>query len=198
MNLEGFLNESLDGEPRGYGATFRKAVQALERAGVSFALAGSLAYSFHVEPTYTKDVDLLVDPDDWKKARAALRKAGFEIEGGEYLSRAVDPKTGVWIDLMFGAGDPEESARESAPKQTLFRTEVPIIGPGYMLWMYLLSDQGRHHDRALEIVRRRAADVGWLEQALRWDGDLDAVVKLRDLVAEARKPAVGWKPRERR
>lgn len=29
MNLEGFLNESLDGGPRGYGSTFRKAVRAL-------------------------------------------------------------------------------------------------------------------------------------------------------------------------
>lgn len=198
MNLEGFLNESLDGGPRGYGSTFRKAVRALDKAGVSFAVAGSLAYSFHIEPTYTRDADLIVDAGAWKLARRALRDADFEVKGGSMLSRATDPETGVWIDLMFGVGDPEESARETATVQSILRAEAPIISTEYMLWMYLLSDQGRHRDRAIEIIRRRAANIPWLVQALEYDGDEEAIAYLRELMEEAKAPPSTWKPRGRR
>jgi len=198
MTLDGFLDESLDGNPSGYGSTFRKAVSALAAAEVSFALAGSLAYSFHVEPTYTRDADLLVDASAWREARKALRDAGFKVEGGNMLTRATDPVTGVWLDLMFGVGDPEESARETATVQTLLKTKVPVISTNYILWMYLLSDQGRHKDRALEILRRRAADVGWLASALRYDGDEESLNKLREFIEEAKRPPTGWKPRGKR
>lgn len=198
MNLEGFLNESLDGGPRGYGSTFRKAVRALKDADVHFAVAGSLAYSVHVEPTYTRDAALLVDAEASKQARAALRGAGFKVEGDSILSRATDLETGVWIDLMFGVGDPEESAREEAIVLPLLRTKAPVISTSYMLWMYLLSDQGRHRDRAIEILRRGLADIPRLTRALKYDGDEEAVARLQELIRAAAAPRSTWKPRGRR
>lgn len=200
MDLEGFLDEALDGRPagRGYGSTFRKAVRALDKAKVSFALAGSLAYSIRVEPTYTKDADILVDPEAWRTVFAALRTAGFAVEGDRLLARATDPETGVWIDLMFGMGDPEESARETASREVLLRVHAPVIGINYILWMYLLSDQGRHKDRAIEIIRRGLADIHWLDSALAHDGDRRSQIRLRKLIAEAAKPRSGWKPKQDR
>jgi hypothetical protein len=99
---------------------------------------------------------------------------------------------------MFGVGDPEESARETAKPRSLFRVTAPVIDTNYMLWMYLLSDQGRHHDRALEILRRGAADVRWLARALEHDGDEDALLRLRELIRQAKSPPSTWKPRGRR
>jgi hypothetical protein len=195
MNLEGFLDESLAGGQRGYGATFRKAVKALK--GISFAVAGSLAYSIRIEPTYTRDIDLLVDPAMWRQALNALARAGFRVEGDSILARATD-SNGVWVDLMFGGSDPEESAREDAPITPVLRAHVPVVTNGHMLWMYLLSDQGRHKDRGIELIRRSGLPlVARVATWLRYDQDDEAEGKLKAWYKESQKPRSTWKDRRK-
>lgn len=196
MNLEAFLDEPLSGGRRGFGDTFRRAVAALKAAGVDFAVAGSVAYSIQVVPTYTKDVDLLVDPGAARRAWDTLSKAGFRLTGDYILGKATDSKTGVEVDLMFGVGDPEESARVQARSRSLLRVRVPVITPEYMLWMYLRSPHGRHKDRALELLRRGDANVPWLRWALRAAGDAEELKLLKSYVGQARQPAEVWRGRK--
>lgn len=203
MKLEDFLNDSLSGAPRNFGYTFRKAVSVLETLGAPYALVGSVAYSMQVKETYTKDADFLVAPELERVARTAMFKAGFIENPHEprepYLLHLLDPSTAVAIDLMFGAGDPEESAREMAIRLKLYDVPVPTATPEFMLWMYLLSSEGRHKDRGIEILRRGQVDVAHLVQMMRYAGEgTTELGALKAWVDEARRPRSGWRPRSTR
>jgi hypothetical protein len=56
--------------------------RALDQAGVPYALCGGLAVALHGYPRLTRDIDLLVRPEDLNAARSALAGVGFSIEAG--------------------------------------------------------------------------------------------------------------------
>jgi hypothetical protein len=51
--------------------------QALDNAAVDYALVGGLAVAVGGAPRATKDIDLLVRPDDVVRAKAAVRACGY-------------------------------------------------------------------------------------------------------------------------
>lgn len=53
---------------------------ALEAQGVDYALIGGLAVAVWGAPRATKDIDLLVRPEDLDSAKAAVRAHGFTLE----------------------------------------------------------------------------------------------------------------------
>src|SRR5438309_7554046 len=53
----------------------------LDRASVEYALVGGLAVAIWGAPRATKDIDLLVRPDDLSRAMEAVRGGGFVLEG---------------------------------------------------------------------------------------------------------------------
>jgi len=59
-------------------AEFRAVVEALDTAGVPFAVCGGLAMSIHAHPRATIDIDLLVPSDSLPRLKDALRALGFE------------------------------------------------------------------------------------------------------------------------
>jgi len=58
----------------------RAIVAALNAEGVDYALCGGLALAVHAEPRATKDIDLLVHPDDLARIMVILRALGYRIE----------------------------------------------------------------------------------------------------------------------
>jgi hypothetical protein len=58
----------------------RAVLAALDRAGVEYALVGGLAVAVWGAPRATKDIDLLVQPDQLARAMDCLRVAGFTLE----------------------------------------------------------------------------------------------------------------------
>ncbi|HEX9820335.1 MAG TPA: nucleotidyltransferase family protein [Methylomirabilota bacterium] len=62
-------------------AELRRVVEALDAAGVPYALVGGLAVSIYATPRATEDIDLLIAPDDLPKATAALQEIGFRAAG---------------------------------------------------------------------------------------------------------------------
>ncbi len=60
----------------------RSVVSALAMAEVPYALAGGLAVAVWGAPRATKDIDLLVLPQDLGAAMAALRPLGYTLEAG--------------------------------------------------------------------------------------------------------------------
>jgi hypothetical protein len=51
----------------------------LDAAGVPYALVGGLAVAVWGAPRATKDIDLLVQPSDLERAKAAVRLCGFTL-----------------------------------------------------------------------------------------------------------------------
>jgi predicted nucleotidyltransferase len=56
---------------------FKQLVSELEKQGVRYALVGGVAMAFYTAPRFTRDIDLLVDSDDFDKVKAILEKEGY-------------------------------------------------------------------------------------------------------------------------
>src|SRR5438876_11800710 len=107
-----------------FDLTLKRVVNAIRKTRTSHAIIGAVAVGQRRAPRATTDIDLLLDPAGYHSAIAAIRKAGIEPRPDGFQERELwqgtDPKTGVGVDLMFGVGDPEESARETAEIMRIF------------------------------------------------------------------------------
>ncbi|MBN2123963.1 MAG: nucleotidyltransferase [Deltaproteobacteria bacterium] len=56
---------------------FRHLVKELERHKIRYALIGGVAMAFYTEPRFTRDIDFLIDSEDYEKCKALLEKAGY-------------------------------------------------------------------------------------------------------------------------
>ena len=62
-------------------AELRGIVEALDAAGIAYALAGGLAVSIHTAPRATEDIDILIARADLDPVVRALQPAGFRPAG---------------------------------------------------------------------------------------------------------------------
>jgi len=62
-------------------AELRGIVEALDAAGIAYALAGGLAVSIHTAPRATEDIDILIARADLDPVVRALHPAGFRPAG---------------------------------------------------------------------------------------------------------------------
>lgn len=62
-------------------AELRRIAEALDRAGVPYALAGGLAVSIYTAPRATEDIDLMIDQQHLDQAIRAVEPLGFRVAG---------------------------------------------------------------------------------------------------------------------
>ncbi|HEX3479726.1 MAG TPA: hypothetical protein VHT91_32105 [Kofleriaceae bacterium] len=62
--------------------TLDAVIDALNAAGVAYALCGGLAVNLHGHVRATRDIDLLIPRDQLDAVRAVLRPLGFDIDAG--------------------------------------------------------------------------------------------------------------------
>src|SRR5207247_256884 len=60
----------------------RRIAEALDAAGVAYALAGGLAVSIYTTPRATEDIDLLIRREDVDRAVRAVEPLDFRLAGG--------------------------------------------------------------------------------------------------------------------
>jgi len=60
---------------------FKSVTEALNSAGIEYAVCGGWAMAIHGLPRATKDIDLLVLTDDLDRILRLLRELGFDVEG---------------------------------------------------------------------------------------------------------------------
>jgi hypothetical protein len=68
---------------------FKRLVMELEKQRVRYALVGGVAMAFYREPRFTRDIDLLVDSDDFEKTRGVLEKDGYFESASPWTFRNV-------------------------------------------------------------------------------------------------------------
>jgi len=56
---------------------FNHLVKELETHKVRYALVGGVAMAFYTEPRFTRDIDLLIDSEDYEKTKGILEKEGY-------------------------------------------------------------------------------------------------------------------------
>lgn len=108
------------GKRTGLAATVRCALAALNRAEVPYCVIGATALAVRGLPRMTRNLDVAVLLDDAPAAWDALRGAGLEAstptgsrEEPESMVVFVDGKSGVEVDLLAAAGDPEALVGET-------------------------------------------------------------------------------------
>ncbi|MBM4362918.1 MAG: hypothetical protein FJ104_09580, partial [Deltaproteobacteria bacterium] len=167
------VTDPKSGKRTGLAGTVRRALSAMRRARVPFCVIGASALAVRGLPRMTRDLDLVVLVDDAVAAWAALEGCGLEAstpkgtaEDPEAMVVFVDPKSGVEVDLLVAAGDPEATVLDEAPLAVLFGARAPVAELEHLLLLYLYSNQPKHLGDFAAIVQSRRADLGRVERLL--------------------------------
>jgi len=145
---------------------FRALVEALEAAGIEFAVCGGLAVAIHAQPRATMDIDLLLRSEAVDATRDVIRELGYTIEAGPMVIRPgvveihrmskPDPDSGdlLSIDLLLVTAGLEAvwAGRERVGWE---HGELPVVSREGLIEMKRLRGSGQDLDdiRVLEAGR---------------------------------------------
>jgi hypothetical protein len=130
---------------------YRKALEAVNAAGVSYVVAGAYAIYEHTGIyRKTKDLDLLFEPASVVPAAAALRAAGFvtRLEADHWLAKATMGE--YFVDLIYGMGNGlariDEPWIANSRPGILAAAPVKIAPPEELIWHRLFINERHRHD----------------------------------------------------
>jgi len=130
---------------------YRRALEALNAAGVPYIVAGAYAIYEHTGIyRKTNDLDLFFEPSSVLDAARALRSAGFvtRLEDAHWLAKATAGE--YFVDLIYGMGNgiafiDEGWIRHSRPG-VLAATPVRIAPAEELIWHRLFISERHRHD----------------------------------------------------
>jgi hypothetical protein len=137
-------------------------VKALGAAGIRYAVVGGVAMALHDRPRFTRDIDLLIHPDDAARAAAALEPLGY-FEASEPWTFASTQLTlhryvktqgedHLVVDILIGAQPRHSQILDAATDQPWSEGTVRVIRKEDLIWMKQQrgSDQDNVDIRKLE------------------------------------------------
>ena len=147
---------------------YKRAMRALNSAGVPYVIAGMYAVFEHTGTyRHSKDLDIFVEPIHVIGAMRTLREAGFRacLTQGHWLAKAYHGDH--FVDVIFGMGNglaliDQDWYRYSRPA-ILAATPVRIAPPEELLWHRLfIGERHRHeeHHQGSAVTRSAAAPSG--------------------------------------
>ena len=156
---------------------YRRALEALNAAGVPFVVAGAYAIYEHTGIyRKTKDLDLFFEPKAVVPAARALRAAGFttRLEDLHWLAKAT---SGQWfVDLIYGMGNGiariDEGWIEHSHPSILAACPVRIAPAEELMWHRLFISERHRHDMSdiVHLVLSQGETLDW-ERILARSGD---------------------------
>jgi predicted nucleotidyltransferase len=143
----------------------RKAVGALNDAGVPFLLGGGLACWARGAPESDHDVDLFLRPEHAERAAEVLAAAGMRIERPPegWLFKAYDDD--VYVDLIFepssGPVDDELFARADELVVRSVPMKVASVTDVLAAKLLALTEQDPDYGDVLQIARALREQIDW-------------------------------------
>jgi hypothetical protein len=133
--------------------TYKRALDALNAAGIEYVVAGAYAIYEHTGIyRKTKDLDLFFEPSSVVAAARALREAGFvmRLEDQHWLAKATLGEH--FVDLIYGMGNgvaqiDKEWIKHSRPG-ILAAMPVRFAPPEELVWHRLFISERHRHDVA--------------------------------------------------
>ena len=132
-------------------AVYRRALEALNAAGVDYVVAGAYAIYEHTGIyRKTKDLDLFFEPKSMLPAARALRDAGFvmRLEDDHWLAKATSGE--YFVDLIYGMGNGmafiDEGWIRHSRQGILAATPVKIAPAEELIWHRLFISERHRHD----------------------------------------------------
>ena len=146
--------------------TLKRSALALRDADVPFLLGGGLAVWARGGSESDHDLDLMVKPDDAKRALDALAHAGMRPERPpeNWLLKAHD-ENGVLIDLIFSpaSGDitDEDFARGDDMEVNAVRMNVMSLEDVLATKLFALNEQHLDYKGLVQIARAVREQIDW-------------------------------------
>jgi hypothetical protein len=147
---------------------YKRALGALNRAGIPFVVSGAYAIYEHTGIyRETKDLDLFLTPDKMIEAAAALRDEGFRmrLEQPHWLAKATLGEH--FVDLIFGMGNglaliDDDWYRYSKPA-ILAASPVRVSPVEELIWHRLFISERHRHDMAdiLHLILCQGSHIDW-------------------------------------
>ena len=130
---------------------YRRALEALNAAGIPYVVAGAYAIYEHTGIyRKTKDLDLFFQPSAVVDAARALRDEGFttRLEDEHWLAKATCGE--YFVDLIYGMGNAiafiDEAWTEHSRPGILAATPVRIAPAEELIWHRLFISERHRHD----------------------------------------------------
>jgi hypothetical protein len=148
---------------------YKKALAALNAAGIPYVVAG--AYAIHAHTgiyRQTKDLDVFVEPERVVAAMQALRDIGLtaRLEQPHWLAKAIDSRR-RFVDIIFGMGNgisliDRDWYTYSRPA-ILAATPVRIAPVEELIWHRLFISERHRQDTAdiLHLIASVGTTINW-------------------------------------
>jgi predicted nucleotidyltransferase len=91
---------------------FFSIIKKLNEANIHYAIVGGIALSFHTQPRYTKDIDILLLEGDIDNLKSILKKMGYTFEANPWTFKGtnitlhrltkIEGEDSLTIDLLAG------------------------------------------------------------------------------------------------
>jgi hypothetical protein len=207
------------GKRTSFAVQARKALRALKKSDVPFAVIGATALAARGLPRMTRDLDVVVTTDDaWvaigRRAGStpalspfesidALEEAGFSSVASLDRSKEAEAMYVLTagsseVDLLVASGEPESTVVAEATEASVFGVRVPVATLEQLVLMYLYSNQVRHQGDLARIVTDTDVELAAVERYLA-DVHPEMLPVLRERVHAARNPpAPPPRPKRRR
>jgi hypothetical protein len=162
--------------PEAERQVYRRALDALNRAGVPYVISGLYAlYEYTGIYRQTKDLDLFVEPRHLVEAMRALRSAGFSahLEQSHWIAKAFLGEK--QIDVIFGTGNGlyfiDDVWFNHSRAGILAGTQVRVAPPEELLWHRLFVSERHRSDVSdiLHLIVCRGDEFDW--ERLLWRVD---------------------------
>jgi hypothetical protein len=125
---------------------FKRLVLNLEKQKVRYALVGGVAMAFYSEPRFTRDIDLLVDSDDFNKAKGILEKDGYfesassrtfrnvAIELHRFL-KVTAPEDEMLIDILIAKNEEVRRIIKDAVEAESVEGKMKVANKKDLIWL---------------------------------------------------------------
>lgn len=173
-------------------AIARRALRALNKSEVPYAVIGATALGVRGLPRFTADLDVVVVREDAFPALDALDEAGFSsdtpVNGDAEPEAMYTLRHGRGtVDLLVASAEPESTVVAEAPRARVFGVDAPVATLEHLVLMYLYSNQPRHLGDLARIVVETTVDVASVERYLA-EVHPEMLVVLKDRVRAAKHP----------
>jgi hypothetical protein len=135
---------------------YKRALAALNQAGIPYVVAGAYAIYEHTGIyRQTKDLDVFCEPEAVVPAIRALKEAGFlsRLEQGHWVAKAISRENrDHFVDIIFGMGNGlaliDREWFDNATPAILAATQVRVAPPEDLIWHRLFINERHRHDMA--------------------------------------------------
>jgi len=124
-------------------------VDVLDREGIDYAICGGLALGILGHPRMTKDIDVLIAPEELERSLRAVKSIGFDIPARKTVFRAgtpteqrmqrvskLDPETNSLLPLDFLLATPVFASVWATRIAAEYRgREIKVVSPDGLVTM---------------------------------------------------------------